>query len=100
MEFKIKAKLEISDHDGWCSDNECYYSCFINKYIIKVPNDIKYYNNFDFTTLLPVPNINCGSDYCELNLNHRQQFWDCKNNNLERHEYKYTILYISYNIEL
>ncbi len=93
MEFKIKAKLEISNHDGWCSDNECDYSCFINKYIIKVPNDIKYYNNFDFTTLLPIPDINYGSYYCELNKN-------CKNNNLERHEYKYTILYMSYNIEL
>ncbi len=91
--FKVKAKLEISDHDGWCSDNECNYNSFIKKYIIYAPADYKYNNKNDLITLLPVPDINYGSDYCDLNNN-------CKKNNLERHEYKYTILKVCYNVEL
>ncbi len=114
MKIKIKAKLEILDHEVWCSDNECKYNSFINKYIIHVPSDNKYYNNYDFTKLLPIPNINYGSDYCDLSNNCSKQFWVCNSNaahlnctlpnckkyNLERHEYKYTILSVSYNVEL
>ena len=92
MKVKIKAKLEISDHDGYCSGGECEYSFSIKEYIIDVPNDE--YNEYDgnyinWVYYLPKPNIDTwGSGYCDLSN-------ECNVNGLDKHDYRYTILEVT-----
>ena len=95
---KIYALLEVSDHDGYCTDNECDYSTSHSTYYVDIPNgfenhptgllnddDIYLYN---WIGLLPKPHINdCGSYYCDES----EQAMDA---NLDRHDYRYTIFTI------
>jgi hypothetical protein len=83
---KITVKLEISDHDGYCSGSESEYTYVIKKYIrhIKTSN-ISQYNDSFWINLLPEPKINYwGSFYCDLSE-------DSKKHKLGKHEYRYTI---------
>ncbi len=83
----ILAKLEISDHDGYCSGNECVYKSKNKKYIRTIPEDKvnKPINDPYWIELLQCSNINnTGSYNCKLS---RQ----CIERNLGFHEYKYTI---------
>lgn len=89
IKLKIKAKLEIADHDGYCSGGECEYTCSIKTYIVDVPDwctvlaeDYKYLVNY-----LPTPpNMDMfGSGYCDLSD-------ECVKNDLYKHSYRYTIL--------
>ncbi len=99
--YLIKVLLETSDHDGYCSDNECNYLVLEQEHIIynvSVPNDlpdgeILDYNNEQeqyFLSLLPKLNLFDSSDktyksgYCNLSSK-------CKNNNLSNHDYRYNI---------
>lgn len=87
MKLKIKAKLEISDHDGYCSDGECEYSFSIKEYIIDIPTDK--YDNIYLIDYLPIPDIDTGgSQYCQLSN-------ESNINNLGKHDYKYTILEVT-----
>ena len=98
LKAKIIAKLETSDHDGYCSGGECEYEVKTVTYIIEVPCEYKNYpvgklNNFDeygidWDKLLPEPDLNnYGSGYCDLSD-------ECDNNNLDKHDYRYTIISI------
>ncbi len=93
MKVKIKAKLEIADHDGYCSGGECEYSCSIKEYIIDAPyytpNDTSKLNLQYLINLLPTPKIDTwGSGYCDLSD-------ECKLNDLDKHSHKYTILEVN-----
>lgn len=94
MKCKITAKLETSDHDGYCSGNECEYKCEIIETIIDVPEIYKSYplgklnnvNEYEWTTFLPTYIVNqCGSCCCNLSPKSIR-------NGLGIHDYEYTIL--------
>jgi hypothetical protein len=95
LKAKITAKLETSDHDGYCSGSECEYEVKKLSYIVDLPTE---YNNYplgklhnlnehgiDWTELLPEPVMNYGSGYCDLSE-------ECHNHNIGIHEYRYTII--------
>lgn len=96
---EIRYSLEISDHDGYCSDAECEYTCQNLTEIVpihKLPKDLQELNgrirNFDFPNfnwyaILPEPNINySGSNYCE---NYTEDA------EIDRHSYRITILSVT-----
>lgn len=98
----ITVLLEISDHDGYCSGEECEYESKQIVHLCDVPEE---YENCEIGTLnkndlsdekwsqywidyLPEYNdfaVCAGSYYCDLSK-------DCENAELERHDSKYTIL--------
>ena len=87
LKVQITVKLEISDHDGYCSGDESEYKFIIKKYIRKVKStDISHYNDSFWINLLPEPKINYnGSYYCDISKK-------SKEHKLDRHEYRYTII--------
>ncbi len=97
MKVKIKAKLEIADHDGYCSGNDCEYSYSIKEYIVDIPIDDEWIKEYidmsnikdcgiDWYNYLPVPNIDTyGSYYCDLTD-------ECEEHDLDKHSYRYTVL--------
>lgn len=82
----VTAKLIISDHDGYCSGNECEISVKTNEYTLKIPDNI---SNDDFENIekyLPVQKINdSGSFYCKNASNF-------KLHDIEKHDYRYEII--------
>lgn len=93
-QIKIVAILETSDHDGYCSGNECIYDSQKNIYILPTPEDYEKYpigiiEDFDVNkiiNLLPKENTNTqGSYYCKNSeyANHKE---------LSNHDYRYTIV--------
>ena len=97
MKVEITAKLEKSDHDGYCSGEECEYKRETIKYIVnQVPNPyqthqsglIENIDDFDWVSLLPEPEINySGSYYCDCSKK-------CEAHGLDRHDYRYTVLQV------
>ena len=95
LKAKINAKLETSDHDGYCSGEECEYDVKTVTYIVDLPNEYKNYPqgkllnidefDVDWENYLPKPILNNGSGYCGLSE-------ECVNHKLDIHDYKYTIL--------
>ncbi len=94
MKVKIISKLETSDHDGYCSGEECEYECKHVETIVPVPNMYKSYpkgkindlDKFDWIKLLPEPDLNTsGSYYCDNSD-------ECETKGLGSHDYRYTIL--------
>lgn len=95
LKAKITAKLETSDHDGYCSGEECEYEVKTQSYIVDLPSEYANYpmgklNNLDeygvnWERVLPEPIINNGSGYCDLSE-------ECVNHDLGIHDYRYTIL--------
>ncbi len=88
---RITAKLEMNNHDGYCSGDECKYTKKIVKANIVVPEQYidspvgKIVNTIEYkwANHLPVPDVNyCGSGYCEC----RQP-----EGGVGKHEYRYTI---------
>lgn len=94
MKVKITSKLETSDHDGYCSGEECEYECKIITHIIDIPKKYKLYpkgtinldeDDFDWVNLLPEPELNTDeSYYCDNS-------YESENHGLEKHDYRYTI---------
>tara|TARA_B110000261_G_C12760029_1_gene228117 strand:+ start:114 stop:503 length:390 start_codon:yes stop_codon:yes gene_type:complete len=104
--LRITAKLELSDHDGYCSGGENEYSSheitcrtfignscpkYIQDTLTNLPiGDIDFNSlkNIDFTNYLRTPEVSCGgSGYCSC----------CDKtlfNNLDGHDYRYTIINI------
>lgn len=100
--ISIKALLETSDHDGYCSGDECEYK---SKIIIKLCDiPVEYENhplgminqeNFSddewsnyWSKYLPCPDLNTSeSYYCDLSSK-------CSSIGLGRHDHKYTILQV------
>jgi hypothetical protein len=94
MKVKIVSKLEISDHDGYCSGEDCEYTVKVVENIADLPIEYKSHskgklnnlNEFDWKKLLPEPYINeDGSYYCDVDE-------ECKAHGLGQHDYRYTIL--------
>lgn len=104
LKILITALLEISDHDGYCSGNECEYTLRKIVHLCDVPEE---YQDYEVGKLekeeekeewsdkewseywihyLPEQEVNTHeSYYCELNPG-------CESVGLERHDYRYTIL--------
>lgn len=91
MKIKIKARLEISDHDGYCSGSECEYKTEIITQIVELSQK-KYESCLSeidtnvWTQFLDTPFIHSrGSYYCENSLESIDQ-------GIDKHDFKYTIL--------
>ncbi len=91
--IQINAKLYKSDHNGYCSDNECELELSIVNYIIDIPREYINYPEGDILEIdqdywikfLPEQKINSsGSYYC---INSTSSI--C--NGLGIHDYKYII---------
>lgn len=98
MKAVIEYVLEVSDHDGYCSGEECDYKQESKMYIIDVPDDLKdvpegVYENparYDWTPYLPRPKINqFGSGYCHIST--KAQYA-----RLERHDYRFNIIRVEF----
>lgn len=86
IKISVTVQLETSDHDGYCSDNECEYKKQVVEHTICVPNNWKNLADDELIKYLPEPKLNNnGSYYCYVGGN-------SKLNNLDKHDYKYTIL--------
>lgn len=93
-QLKLKVRIEVSDHDGYCSGEESSYSRKTKNTYIELPHEFEMYNNGDdisHENLMPylkhlIPKINhTGSGYCN----------PCEYSNkygLECHDYRITIL--------
>lgn len=95
MKVKIVYELEISDHDGYCSGNECEYTKECKEYIVEIPDDenidlldLHGFNDLYWKDLLPRVNIDTwGSGYCDSSK-------ECYENNMDKHSYRYRIVHI------
>ena len=90
------ALLEISDHDGYCSGNECEYESIIKIFYCNIPLEYNHYpvctildnNEYNWEQILLIPKINDdGSGYCEL-------CEESKKANLYGHDYRYSIILV------
>jgi hypothetical protein len=92
--IKITAYLETSDHDGYCSGNECEYKKTIIEHIFDFAQNennknlqlglLNDYNENDWIKYLPEPKLNLsGSYYCDCYLKNKY--------GLNKHDYKYKI---------
>ena len=94
---RITAKLEMNNHDGYCSGDECQYTKKIVKANIVVPDEFKDFPvgrcdkrkrrcekiEYKWANHLPLPDVNySGSEYCEC---HKPE------GGVGKHEYRYTI---------
>jgi hypothetical protein len=95
MKAKIIAKLETSDHNGYCSGAECEYEVKTQSYIVDLSDQYKNYpkgklNDFDeygvdWEKLLLEPVLNNGSCYCDVSEESNTHGLGC-------HDYRYTVL--------
>lgn len=95
--LKITALLETSDHDGYCTDNECEYATKTETYIVDFPEDFRNdlpigvldeenRHNHYWKSLLPKPELNnSGSHYCSRSK-------ECMYADLGCHDYLYKVL--------
>ena len=94
--LKIKAKLETSNHCGYCTGEECRYKVKKKYYYVDIPDDKKWMkelkigtkfkiSDYHWESLLPIPDVFRG-------------FWTCSctdevvKSGLSVHDYRYTIL--------
>jgi hypothetical protein len=96
--IQINAIIESSDHDGWCSDNECEYIETAKVFTYDVPveykdfpiGEIKIFNYKDIIDILPEP--------CYERKFSCYQSWYCDNSEesiakgLKTHESRYRII--------
>ena len=97
LKARITATLETSEHDGYCSGEECEYNVRTITYDMVAPIEYKSYPegklsnldeyDIDWIDLLPEPVLNDGSCYCSLPK-------ECIDHDLSKHDYRYTILYV------
>lgn len=90
MKVKIIAILEISDHDGYCSGEECEYTKETIEKTIIFPDELKNTDNItvdchNWIQYLEEPTLNDGSGYCDLSA-------ECVENNLGIHDYRYNVI--------
>lgn len=84
----IKYQEETSDHDGYCSGEECCYTKKERTTSIKIPADIKKENYKEYIMskeLITRPYVGVGSGYCSLSD-------ECIEHGLGKHDYRITIL--------
>lgn len=89
--IEITAVLETSDHDGYCSGEECEYNTQQIQHRCKIPTELftwtltdKYMN---WTQLMPVPykQSRGGSNWCGLSN-------QCERAQLMSHQYRYRLV--------
>jgi hypothetical protein len=86
VRIRISAKLETSDHDGYCSGGECEYECkeVVHEYDLQ-NGDVTDIDLADYAKFLPFPIIDTGgSGYCGVSSR-------CSRAGLAKHDYRYTI---------
>ncbi len=103
---KITCRLEESDHDGYCSGNECKYYDSIkefdfcvgaialdlyNKYKDHPEGVLEEFDEDEWKDILPFPEERdcCQSGYCDNGE-------ECEEKGLSKHEHRYTILEIKF----
>ena len=88
---RITAQLEMNDHDGYCSSDECEYTRKTVKATIVVPGQYRTHpvgkiantREYKWANHLQVPEVNVeGSGYCRFVK---------PEGGLDQHEYRYTI---------
>ena len=91
LSVNINYKLETSDHDGYCSGDECVYSCNHHSLQLDInKDDIVRDDNGDITNLqsyerfIPKPVVHGESQYCGLSDESFQH-------GLDIHEYRITV---------
>jgi len=87
---KVKFLIEKSDHNGYCSDSECYYSVDINKFYIQIDTTLSTDVNETIirNKIIQVTkrSVTCeGSGYC----NRDEQ---CEERGLSSHDERITII--------
>jgi len=85
MRIEITAQLFISDHDGYCSDNECELSVRDIKHVIDLDKieSIQDKNDEYWIRFLPEPKINTsGSYFCSNSI-------QCTRSGLDIHDFTY-----------
>lgn len=89
IDVLVNFEVRISNHDGYCSGNECELE--INQYtklIKNVPKE-KYINDYvKYANSVEI--FNHGSGYCYLNK-------DCSDIGLQRHDYHISVIWIIVN---
>ncbi len=92
--IKITTLLETSDHDGYCSGDECYYESEEKVFILSTPKEyidfpiglVEKYDEEFIKNLLPKPKINMnGSYYCKNSKMSEEK-------DLGLHDYRYNII--------
>lgn len=87
--IRITAKLETSDHDGYCSADDCEYSSTLVVHDYCIPNDeitAAAAASSLYAKYLPAPKIHDGgSYYCGLHPR-------CVLAGLGKHDYRYTVI--------
>lgn len=90
----ITALLETSDHDGYCSGNECEYKQQYVEKKVEIPKELLHkeqitIENYNWLEFFEEPElcVDAGSYFCDISS-------ECENNLLGRHDYKYTVVKI------
>ena len=89
--FRISALLETSDHDGYCSGEECEYGAIQGDYEVQIPaKDVpaeEAEGLAAFKRFLPEPMVgdSAQSHWCDISCR-------CTQAGLGKHEYRYTVL--------
>jgi hypothetical protein len=91
MKIVITAQLETSNHDGYCSGEECEYETKMVNEIIDLPErhkDIPLHGipHSDLISLLPEPHV---QNYIILSP-------EVRDHCLDVHDYRYTIIAVNY----
>lgn len=91
MIIQLTATLETSFHDGYCTDNECEYSCEKGQELVTIDDIDVFASIFQngpsaLEQFLRTPHLYCGKNsfYCKNSQESIQH-------GVEQHEYKYTI---------
>jgi hypothetical protein len=90
----ITALLEISDHDGYCSGEECEYE---SKQIVHLCNIPSFYEDYEIGNINDLIEHDWLQYLPELELNTHESYYcnlsdECEEAELEKHDYRYTIL--------
>lgn len=94
--IRITAKLETSNHCGYCTGERCVYEVNTKNYYVKPPKDAEWISecdigykfkisDYNWESLLPRPDVFRG-------------YWTCscseevEKSGLQKHDYRYTIM--------
>jgi len=95
MFIEITARLYISDHDGYCSGNECEGIVKEVQHVVNLNEDIYKINkeNMEYWKRhLPEPKLNTsGSYFCNKSVM-------CQKYGLDKHDYRYEVVSVKKNM--
>ena len=100
---RVNVLLEMSDHDGYCSDNECEYWSKEKEIVIEVPDEyedeplgfIEEIDQEKWNKILPYPEEEYETNYPEAHRYALSGYCDndpeSEEKGLGKHDYRYTI---------